>query len=282
MSFIPDCQYDRVYCGAACQKTHIEIMKEFVRSGGMLMVPYGSQVLRMVKSNDTWYVDTLFFASFKFLIGLKPEEQNHLQLPLCSPLSLQELCRGRIRNHLCERIWRDHPEITVKRAIVHDSDSADLEAERPLSPFIGYFEAVTSQFYTEDIGSDLHEISTDNIREPHATELSNVNVEYPDGSNALGEEEIQPDEVSGCRDNASFYTCDTTQSRTQHLTEDYKTAEGVVSDYEHIDEIEASDEGVLYGHYVDTNRFSGHMKHMIRQLPLPLALKMYVNHNREL
>lgn len=36
----------------------------------------------------------------------------------CDPLSLQELCRGKIRHRLRENIWKEHPDLETKKPII--------------------------------------------------------------------------------------------------------------------------------------------------------------------
>ncbi|EFN82098.1 protein-L-isoaspartate O-methyltransferase domain-containing protein 1 [Harpegnathos saltator] len=120
LSIIPGRQYDRVYCGAACPESHEAFIKQFVRVGGILVMPYRDNLVRVERVNkNTWMHYTMLPVSFANLIVPLVSEYNLLQLPECNPLSLQELCRGKIRYRLRENIWNEH---------------ADLETEKPIIP----------------------------------------------------------------------------------------------------------------------------------------------------
>ncbi|TGZ48324.1 protein-L-isoaspartate O-methyltransferase domain-containing protein 1-like [Temnothorax curvispinosus] len=116
LSIIPGKQYDRVYCGAACPESHEAFIKQFVRVGGILVMPYKDQLLRMQRVDEnTWLQNTMLPVSFATLVVPPSSEHNLFHLPEYNPLSLQELCRGRIRHHLRHNIWLEHPELeTVK------------------------------------------------------------------------------------------------------------------------------------------------------------------------
>ncbi|XP_077255290.1 protein-L-isoaspartate O-methyltransferase domain-containing protein 1 [Temnothorax americanus] len=116
LSIIPGKQYDRVYCGAACPESHEAFIKQFVRVGGILVMPYKDQLLRMQRVDEnSWLQNTMLPVSFATLVIPPSSEHNLFHLPEYNPLSLQELCRGRIRHHLRHNIWLEHPELeTVK------------------------------------------------------------------------------------------------------------------------------------------------------------------------
>ncbi|KAG5326813.1 PCMD1 protein, partial [Acromyrmex heyeri] len=116
LSLIPGRQYDRVYCGAACPESHEAFIKQFVRIGGILVMPYKDELLRLQRVDEnTWLQNTMLPVSFATLVVPPSSEHNLFHLPEYNPLSLQELCRGRIRHHLRHNIWNEHPELeTVK------------------------------------------------------------------------------------------------------------------------------------------------------------------------
>lgn len=155
LSIIPGRQYDRVYCGAACPESHEAFIKQFVRVGGILVMPYKEQLLRLQRVDEnTWLQNTMLPVSFATLVVPPSSEHNLFHLPECNPLSLQELCRGRIRHHLRRNIWYEHPELeTVKPVLpVHQRQTAQ---QRTLRRFvIPIFEESD-----EALTDDEHELS---------------------------------------------------------------------------------------------------------------------------
>ncbi|XP_071577909.1 protein-L-isoaspartate O-methyltransferase domain-containing protein 1 [Temnothorax nylanderi] len=119
LSIIPGKQYDRVYCGAACPESHEAFIKQFVRVGGILVMPYKDQLLRMQRVDEnTWLQNTMLPVSFATLVVPPSSEHNLFHLPEYNPLSLQELCRGRIRHHLRHNIWFEHPELETVKSVL--------------------------------------------------------------------------------------------------------------------------------------------------------------------
>lgn len=83
LSVMPGRQYDRVYCGAACPESHEEFIKQFVRVGGILVMPYKDQLLRYHKvSEDTWTQNMMLPVSFATLVVPPSSEQSlfHLRM----------------------------------------------------------------------------------------------------------------------------------------------------------------------------------------------------------
>ncbi|KYM99428.1 PREDICTED: protein-L-isoaspartate O-methyltransferase domain-containing protein 1-like [Cyphomyrmex costatus] len=119
LSLIPGRQYDRVYCGAACPESHEAFIKQFVRVGGILVMPYKDELLRLQRVDEnTWLQNTMLPVSFATLVVPPSSEHNLFHLPENNPLSLQELCRGRIRHHLRRNILCEHPELETMKPIV--------------------------------------------------------------------------------------------------------------------------------------------------------------------
>lgn len=135
LSIIPGRQYDRVYCGAACPESHETFIKQFVRVGGILVMPYKDQLLCLKRTEHGWSQHSLLPVSFSTLVVPPPSEQNLLHLPECNPLSLQELCRSKIRHRLRQNIWFEHSNLEVKKRIlpIHQRQSAQ---QRTLSRFV--------------------------------------------------------------------------------------------------------------------------------------------------
>ncbi|KAI4504048.1 hypothetical protein M0802_000519 [Mischocyttarus mexicanus] len=136
LSIAPGRQYDRVYCGAACPESHEALIKQYVKVGGILVMPFKEHLLRIqrIEEND-WIHHTMLPVSFASLIVPRPEEQNLCQLPECDPLSLQELCRDKIRHRLRENVWREHVELEIKKPILLRHQRSNLHA-RTLKRFV--------------------------------------------------------------------------------------------------------------------------------------------------
>lgn len=48
-------KYDRVYCGAACPESHEAFIKQFVKIGGILVMPYKDHLLRIERvDTNSW------------------------------------------------------------------------------------------------------------------------------------------------------------------------------------------------------------------------------------
>ncbi|XP_072753195.1 protein-L-isoaspartate O-methyltransferase domain-containing protein 1 [Anoplolepis gracilipes] len=132
LSIIPNRQYDRVYCGAGCPESHEAFIKQFVRIGGILVMPYKDQLLRVQRMDeDIWTQYTMLPVSFATLVIPPASEHNLFHLPECNPLPLQELCRGRIRHYLRQNIWREHPELETEKPVVQGRTNVAQQEEIP-------------------------------------------------------------------------------------------------------------------------------------------------------
>ncbi|XP_063976006.1 uncharacterized protein LOC135161927 [Diachasmimorpha longicaudata] len=118
---IPNRQYDRVYCGAACPESQEAFIKQFVKVGGILVMPYKDHLLRIVRvDTDTWRHKAMLPVAFAALDVPKDENQTIIQLPFSEALTLQDLCRCSIRSYLRKLIWQKHPELESKTPITSD------------------------------------------------------------------------------------------------------------------------------------------------------------------
>ncbi|CAD6214650.1 GSCOCG00004161001-RA-CDS [Cotesia congregata] len=131
-------KYDRVYCGAACPESHEAFIKQFVKIGGILVMPYKDHLLRIERvDTDSWKHRVMLPVLFAPLImptsnciynnsgddhdnttdKVNDCPNSSLLLPFSEPLSLQELCRCEIRCQLRKNIWAEHPELEVNYPI---------------------------------------------------------------------------------------------------------------------------------------------------------------------
>lgn len=70
LNVVPNRQYDRVYCGAACPEVHEKFIKQFVKIGGILVMPYKDQLLRSKRTGkETWRNNTMLPVSFTTLMS---------------------------------------------------------------------------------------------------------------------------------------------------------------------------------------------------------------------
>ncbi|XP_015123403.1 uncharacterized protein LOC107045595 [Diachasma alloeum] len=156
---IPNRQYDRVYCGAACPESHEAFIKQFVKVGGILVMPYKDHLLRIERVDaDTWRHKAMLPVAFAALVVPNDEDQTIIQLPSSEPLSLQDLCRCSIRSHLRGIIWQEHPELESRDPIT--SDTRRERNSHPSLPLSSHVEFVyddsvsrTSSDNEEDAGT---------------------------------------------------------------------------------------------------------------------------------
>ncbi|CAD1473185.1 unnamed protein product, partial [Heterotrigona itama] len=118
LNVTPSRQYDRVYCGAACPENYEGFIKQFVCIGGILIMPFKDHLLRVLRiDEDTWLHFKMLPVSFTTLVVPTASEQTLFHLPECAPLSLQELCRGKIRRCLRSNVWKEHEDLETKIVI---------------------------------------------------------------------------------------------------------------------------------------------------------------------
>ncbi|XP_043798597.1 protein-L-isoaspartate O-methyltransferase domain-containing protein 1-like [Apis laboriosa] len=119
LNVAPGRQYDRVYCGAACPENYEGFIKQFVCIGGILVMPFKDHLLRVLRiDEDTWLHFKMLPVSFATLVVPTTTEQTLFHLPECVPLSLQELCRGKIRRCLRLNVWKEHEDLETEKVIL--------------------------------------------------------------------------------------------------------------------------------------------------------------------
>ncbi|XP_033219053.1 protein-L-isoaspartate O-methyltransferase domain-containing protein 1-like isoform X2 [Belonocnema kinseyi] len=137
LSVMPGRRYDRVYCGATCPESHEAFIKQFVKVGGILVMPYKDHLLRVERTDEnTWTHKTMLPVSFATLVVPCPEAQNLILLPECDPVSLQELCRGRIRRRLRQNVLCEHLDLECKKPILADRRRTPPSSARTLRRFV--------------------------------------------------------------------------------------------------------------------------------------------------
>lgn len=81
LSLVPGRRYDRVYCGAACSEEFEPFIKQFVRVGGVLVMPFKDQLLRTLRESETvWIPQIILPVAFSSLIEPPASETNLLHL----------------------------------------------------------------------------------------------------------------------------------------------------------------------------------------------------------
>lgn len=75
-------QYDRVYCGAACPEEHEIYIKQFVKVGGILVMPVNEKLLQITRTGEsTWETVKVLSVSFAPLITpSEKDKQNFVKL----------------------------------------------------------------------------------------------------------------------------------------------------------------------------------------------------------
>lgn len=107
-----DRRYDRVYVGAACPSAFDSYLKNLVKVGGILVMPFHDQLLQVRReAENTWSATSLLPVSFATLILPKEDCKDTFDLLDLQPDSLEKLCRTKIRNILRTTIESDHPEL---------------------------------------------------------------------------------------------------------------------------------------------------------------------------
>lgn len=104
-------QYDRVYCGAGCPENHENYMKNLIKVGGILVMPLNEQLLQISRTSDTtWDVKSVLPVSFASLLVPDQKVFNHqVTLPDTAPPSLQEACRIVLRRELRRLVEAELP-----------------------------------------------------------------------------------------------------------------------------------------------------------------------------
>ncbi|XP_043252167.1 protein-L-isoaspartate O-methyltransferase domain-containing protein 1-like isoform X2 [Colletes gigas] len=274
LNVIPDRQYDRVYCGAACPESHIANIKQFVRIGGILVIPFEDDLLCVHRMNeDTWWQSTMIPVSFETLVVPTDSEQTPFYLPECHPLSLRELCRGNIRNRLREKIWNEHSswletkklillgQESVKKNNVNDSDSVNSEEANN----------------TENSSSSMEE-ELDSIAQSHSGNNVNKNITTDSHSDENDSETTDDDDTFASR--KQMAKREETVGKVLvnvNVNNDEDTME---TDLGNID-IDTNKAEIIT-HHVNSKALSTYMMEKIHQLPLPFSLKLYINYNRQL
>ncbi|GLV32321.1 Ionotropic receptor 68a [Carabus blaptoides fortunei] len=105
-------QYDRVYCGAACPENHENYIKNFVKVGGVLVMPLNDKLLQIKRTSETTWEET-FLLSVSFASCIAPVLDQHESVKMLDfePLTLQTICRSTIRSILRENIDLEHPDL---------------------------------------------------------------------------------------------------------------------------------------------------------------------------
>ncbi|XP_035667430.1 protein-L-isoaspartate O-methyltransferase domain-containing protein 1-like [Branchiostoma floridae] len=93
--------YDRVYCGAACPPEHENYMKNLLKIGGILVMPFEDQLQQITRTGqNSWETKNILPVSFAPLVLPQKSDAPQVELPDCSCRTLQDLCRISIRRIL--------------------------------------------------------------------------------------------------------------------------------------------------------------------------------------
>ncbi|KAK0089358.1 hypothetical protein PV325_007703 [Microctonus aethiopoides] len=151
----PNRQYDRVYCGAACPESHEAFIKQFVKIGGILVMPYKENLLQIERIDDNlWKHKSMLPVSFAPLIIPKDDDHRSLQLPRSEPLSLQELSRCIIRSEIRNLLWKSHPELQTRNFITKGANKTNHTQYLASHQVIPFFNALGPRPTIEDDDDD--------------------------------------------------------------------------------------------------------------------------------
>uniref|UniRef100_A0A183CF50 SCP domain-containing protein n=1 Tax=Globodera pallida TaxID=36090 RepID=A0A183CF50_GLOPA len=94
-------KYDRIYCGALVPDSHRSYFCSFMKVGGVLILPYGHVLQRIVRKSESEFLTRDISAvTFSHLIPVNPE-YPHTNRPIkllpLEPPSLRSICRDVIR-----------------------------------------------------------------------------------------------------------------------------------------------------------------------------------------
>lgn len=94
-------QYDRIYCGALVPESHRAYFCSFLKIGGILIMPYGHALHRIVRISEREFrTRDVSAVTFSHLIPVNPENSltnKPVQLSSIEFPSLQSICRKSIR-----------------------------------------------------------------------------------------------------------------------------------------------------------------------------------------
>ncbi|ROT74588.1 hypothetical protein C7M84_006923 [Penaeus vannamei] len=241
--------YDRVYCGASCPESHENYMKGLINEGGILVMPLNDQLVKITrKGPSSWDVESLLPVSFSSLV--MPDSSHPpstVNLPTAELMDLQEICRQELRSILRTNIEKEHPNLVTaaNRPVQRQQRNRDRrQICRIVVPY-----APPVPFYESD--DDPRMMSDEELEDrddrdtlTKVTRLLDADDPYPSGKDCKG--------------------------HWKHRKEDDETKEGP-------DENEGSGSPPS-----PVESYSTLMREKISLLPLPQALKLYLNYHREL
>lgn len=74
-------QYDRVYCGASCPPEHEDYMKNLLKVGGILVMPFNEQLVQITRTSEsTWTTKNILPVSFAMLVSPTKNDSNVIKL----------------------------------------------------------------------------------------------------------------------------------------------------------------------------------------------------------
>lgn len=135
--------YDRIYCGALVPESHRAYFCSFLKIGGVLIMPYGHALHRIVRKSDREFsTRDVSAVTFSHLIPVNPENlltNKPVQLPLVEFLSLQSICRNIIRQIIRSDVLQTHNIemriiITNKQSRSRSLNNADENNDLPSEP----------------------------------------------------------------------------------------------------------------------------------------------------
>jgi len=148
--------YDRVYCGASVPPEESEFLKSFINIGGILVMPLDGFLLKITRVGEhSWKSEELLEVAFTSLVVPETCSFDLVKFPSVEILSLQEICRSKIRSLLRENIIEKYPNLSIRSKCEFDVKGNSQNIKDNLPNTVNFIDRVGS------LKSDLLESDSD-------------------------------------------------------------------------------------------------------------------------
>ncbi|XP_064486623.1 protein-L-isoaspartate O-methyltransferase domain-containing protein 1-like [Ornithodoros turicata] len=310
-------RYDRVYCGAACPPEHCAFIKNFVKIGGILVMPFNDQLVQVRRTGEnSWQDRNILPVSFAMLVQPSPKERlTTFSLPDFHPSSLQELSRISIRRVLRSQVDREHPTLKdcrrttpaakkkkqakrrVQRIVIPIFEESDDSSGGRFDPQSGDDDPRDGMPQTSRRGNHITAMIEHIMNEERRMDEDSSNGIADDSGNAVDIESLAPSREDeridqrkrGAEDDDHHDPRRRNGRRTKSVVwkrvafdeYDMKPADEGVNSAAKEEEEEVVEPPVATTSGSELT-YTVLMRQKISVLPLPHMLKVYLNHDREL
>ncbi|XP_034934797.1 protein-L-isoaspartate O-methyltransferase domain-containing protein 1-like isoform X2 [Chelonus insularis] len=300
---LPNRRYDRVYCGAECPESYEIFIKQFVKVGGILIMPYKGNLLRIERINeDIWKYQVILPISFAPLIvpNDTATDLDQIQLPLSEPLSLQELSQLSIRREVRKKLLTEHPDLMSKYIINQKKPSlvcqnkSSFFSQLVTAPYLHkitilpmYEEYLDKKVIINNTGdkynrlcsvADMQYLLAHSKRTLH----NNSHTAMEKNDNSINKirhstdiikcnDEYSSNNISEWGVSCNDYHTIPQQQKSELLGINYSTLNNETEDIR--------PNQIYYAHKMNHGLLSDYMKQKILQLPLPMSLRLFINNN---